>query len=229
VILGAARIKEHRAADPLLSLNGSNVSNWPCGANNGSLVQGTASVQPPYSATSFNGGPGVSGTLTRWIRGTLTTTIPAGSRLTAWIVFKFGSDSGKTVFSVTDPLHGSIEMHNVGGVNLVASLPCSDGSDSIAGPTKDTNRHLAQLTMRTTTTNRFKVDDVAYNGAFTGTTLFDETAVSFFGDNGARIGNSTIAHFVLMLGVSTAAQDTAMRTFFRFHPDCLYYGLTYTP
>lgn len=227
-ILGAAYIKEHRASDPTISLNGSNVTNWPDYANNGALTQGTASLQPPFGLTSFNGGRGVSGTATRWIKGTLTSSVSAGTRLTVWIVFKFGSDNGKTVFSLFGST-ATFDLNNIGNTDTVGIIITSDGTDTITGPPKDTNPHLVQLTMRATGTGKFKVDDVAYDGVRTGTINTTQTTPPFFSDNGSRIGNSTIAHFVMMLGVPTAQQETDMRTFFKLHPDCLYYGLTHTP
>ncbi len=228
-VLASAYIKEHKASDQLISLNGSNVSAWPCGANNGSLIQGTAGTQPPYSATSFNGGPGVSGTSTRWIKGTITNAIASGTRVTVWLVFKFGSDNGKTVFSTFGSL-GSLELHNIGNTNMIMTSQQADGGDSVTGPAKDTSVHLMRLQVQSgSAVGKVKVDDTSYDGTKTGTLANQQTTLSLFSDNGSRIGNSTIAHFVMMLGEPSASQETAMRTYFRYHPDCLYYGLTHTP
>jgi hypothetical protein len=228
-VAGAAAVKWHRAQDPL-SLNVSNVSSWPDRLSNGSLAQGTASLQPPYSATSFNGGPGVSGTATRWIKGTLTTAIASGTRITVYLVFQFGSDSGKTVFSLYGSPNGAYDFNNIGGVSMIVNQTCADGADPLTGPAKDTNRHLLRVTMRTTTTDKLKIDDVAYNGIRTGASAANTmTTLSLFSDNGSRIGNSTIADIFIMTGVPTAQQDTDIRTFYRHDPTCSYYGLTHTP
>lgn len=223
-------MKWHRAQDPDISLNAGNVSSWPDLLGNGALVQGTASVQPPYSATSFNGGPGVSGTATRWIKGTLGTAIPSGTRITVYLVFQFGSDSGNTVFSLYGTPNGSFDLNSIGGVNMTCNMTCADGADPLTGPAKDTNRHLFRATMRTTTTDKMKIDDTAYNGVRTGGSAANTmTTLSLFSDNGSRIGNSTIADIFIMTGVPTAQQEADIRTFYRYDPTCAYYGLTHTP
>lgn len=227
-VAGSAAVKWHRAQDSL-SLNVSNVSGWPCQVNNGSLLQGTASLQPPYSATSFNGGPGVSGTATRWIKGTLSASIPSGSRITVYLVFKFGSDSGKTVFALFGASTSSYDLNNIGNTNMIVNSTCSDGADVLTGPAKDTSPHLLRVTMRGSTVDKLKIDDTAYDGIRTGTSTQAMATLSLFSDNGSRIGNSTIADIFIMTGVPTAAQQTAIRTFYRYHPTCLYYGLTHTP
>lgn len=226
-IAGAASVKWHRA-QASLSLNGSNVSSWPDEVNNGALAQGTASLQPPFSATSFNNGPGVSGTATRWIKGTLTAAIASGSRLTVYIVYKFGSDNGKTVFALFGT-GATAELNNVGNTNMIGLGAVSDGVESITGPAKDTNVHLARWTLRNGTVDKFKIDDTSYDGVRTGAITNNQTTLSLFSDNGSRIGNSTIADIFIMSGVATAQQETDIRAFYRYHSTCLYYGLTHTP
>lgn len=227
-IAGGASVKWHRAQGSL-SLNISNVSSWPDEVNNGALAQGTASLQPPYSATSFNGGPGVSGTATRWIKGTLTASIASGTRITVYLVYKFGSDNGKTVFALFGASTSSFDFNNIGNTNQIVNATCADGAEVLTGLAKDTSPHLLRVTMRDSTVDKLKIDDIAYDGTRTGASAQTMTTLSLFSDNGTRIGNSTIADIFIMTGVPTAQQDTDIRAFYRYHSTCTYYGLTHTP
>lgn len=220
------------ADDSAMSLNGSNVASWPNRASNGAASQATGSAQPFYSATSFNGGPGITGSASRWMAGAFTSqTVAIGERATMWVVFKLGVDTNTNMCALRQASDNASSMALFQNLALtingaIRCLPAT--SDVITGLARDTNIHLGRTAFRTTTTDRMKFDDTSYAGTLTTAGARAGDAMSLFCTGlGNSPGDATIGEFVIVRGDTGLypEKETATRRYFKNR----YYGLTLTP
>ena len=234
VILGSSLWKWHRLldGDPALTLS-SGVVTWPCKANNGELFQFTAARRPAYSATIFNGGPGITGDGTAgatmdWMRLSPAATVPIvqGTRPYMWVVAK--RESAPAAFQTIIGMyngesHRLFIYHTNTGQWQFERRTTGDNAFTNTGAA-DANSHLFETGFTTGGLNSHVVDGVGT--ASVGTNAVDApiSQITIFATEISSFpGNITIAEIVISTTEPTPLQLTRMRAYFGSIP---HYGLT---
>ena len=176
-ILGSLYHSDFWAIDSGIVLNAGNVSSWPNrGLNGAAAVQATAANQPAYSASSFNGQPGVTfDGVNDSLAATMSTTSPAGARIVVFAAVQLvAAPAAASVFLE----FGQVARTNVmlfgcpvgSGATFGGRATLSDGTDEAAGTlTSDTNRHVLTYMLINSNTGRVQEDATLANGTFHGT------------------------------------------------------------
>lgn len=197
-----------------ITLNGSTVSQWNDLSGNGQhQVQGTASLQPTYSATNANGKPALTTTGTQWMQASA---FASSSAATVFLVWKISSASG-TPF-----------IWQRGAVNDVHSFLMNPGINQIQARRGSSNQGTATVS-NLGTTDIWRVGTLVfsttlsriYNGSSIGT---DNTATVaapvgnkvltlFALDSATRAGSPGIAEFLYYSRQLDDAQQASVRTY----------------
>lgn len=232
-ILGTLLHADFDVADAGITLNGGNVQSIPNRGGDGApLAQATASLQPAYGATSFAGGPGMTGDgVDDNLICTLNTPIPVGRRPYMWLVYKASS------LALTFQIAGSCSGAAAGPAYMVGWSNRADGSagggmdaNNGGGATtglvaNDTNTHLQEVGPTVGGTAAYVRDAVPTNiaGAASttlGTAITQIRALSFAG---TQLSAGVFRRIIVANDMPSAAQITAMRAYLRAQP----YGLTF--
>lgn len=233
VILGTDLWKWHRVfpEDPALSLTGSNVSNWPCKANNGGFFQFLASRRPLYSATSFNGGPGVTGDGAAGVEAdlllaTASSPILSGERPYIWIVAQRLSGGAATAV-IGNIFNGASHRLSIASTNTNQwqfERRTTGNNVFTTFGTADNSRHLFETGYTAGGTDSHAIDGVAINSTATlALAAGISTMAIYSNDDSTFPSNCNIAEIVVSRADPTALQKTQMRDYFG---SISYYGLT---
>lgn len=236
-ILGAALhtwLRADSAGDFTLD-DGTDVVTWTNRGGTGNPTQATDSKQPTFQELGLGGKPSVafSSAPEECLTVVLGSALAAGSRPYLWVVAQAtGSNPSGTqwVTFQNDALDSLVYLtNNATNWRLHANVEAGGALEQITGPVLDLNPHLFEFGALTATPGKFRVDGVAYDtgaaytdGVFKNLTRLTLSGVefggSFFSHMNARLGSVVVA-----TSIPTAAQLTAMRSYFRDR-----YGLTVT-
>jgi hypothetical protein len=197
-----------------ITLNGSTVSQWNDLSGNGQhQVQGSASLQPNYSATNANGKPALTTTGTQWMQASA---FASSSAATIFLVWKISNAAG-TPF-----------VWQRGSVNDVHSFLMNPGTSQIQARRGSANQGTATVS-GLGTTDIWRVGTLVfsttlsriYNGNTVGTD--DTTTVSapvgnkvltlFALDSATRAGSPGIAEFIYYSSQLDDTQQARVRTY----------------
>lgn len=218
-IAGALYCAEFRAGDPAITI-ATGVSNWPDYNGNGALAQATGANQPTFSATSFNGGPGVTGDGSNdTLRATLTTAVANGARPYIMIAGSAPSGVNGTYFA------GLSHAGSGGGASFLAfgfggGKFTSDRKDTVSatttsGAATDTNRHLFECGMTASGTNELVIDGTGYNSTNGGTAADTLAVFDLFSIYGSFNGSFRAAVVLILNDAPTAQNLTDLRAAFK--------------
>lgn len=202
-----------------ITLNGSTVSSWANqGIDTAAAVQAVAGKQPAYSATSFAGGPGITGDGTDDILvATCAAPFTIGTRPYAWIVgqwIAFGGANGGALW-LRDAGATQYLGYTASATNHVNRRNDSSGTAATNGPAVYTTPLLTEIGFTVGGVATMVVDGVATNTVPTGTPTALLTEILIFGyPAGGWFGNFRAARVITATAV-TAAQITAMRAYLR--------------
>jgi len=193
----------------------------------GDPAQPTALLRPAYDADVFNGQPGVVGDGTQWMECALDTPIASGSRPYMWIVCRWhgvpSTTAVRRAFSINgDDASFSSCVYTTLAANFdIRSFGISDhsvpgSSETIETIPFDTDPHLFEYGLLDTITDKAVVDGVGFDGDLTGT-LTDDLDVAYVLRAqlaSAVFADCSVAEVVVASSIPTAAQLTAMRSYF---------------
>lgn len=232
VILGASLWKWHRLfpGDPALTLSGSNVTAWPCKASNGDFFQITASRKPLYSATSFNGGPGITGDGAAGVNAdllvaTAPTPLVLGDRPYMWIVAQRLSAPAafQTIGGLYTGTTTRLFVHRTAAGNW--QFERRTNSDNVFtdwGPS-NANPHLFESGFTVGGLDSHAVDAVEINSTATLAIAEGINFMTLFATETATFpANFVVAEVVVSKTDPTPLQKTRMRDYFG---SIAYYGL----
>lgn len=228
-ILGALYYSDWDAADPSISILTGKVASVPNrGLDGAAQAQATAGSRPAWSASSFNGGPGMTGNgSSQFLQAVFNAAIAIGKRPYMWIVgqqtvvnpgltsvFCALSGSGGTPYEI---LYGSPDG-STPQKWLMHSVSQTDTSGLLAtGVNGDTNRHLWEGGFIPTGVNAYLVDGAhAQTSTITsalGAAIVQATMFSFKGTS--QFGSHTIRRIIVASDQPSAAQVSQMRSYLR--------------
>lgn len=224
-ILGSIYHSDWAANDPSMSLAGSKVTSLPNrGLNGTALAQGTGAKQPTYSATSFNGGPGITFTASSLtdLRLNALTGIAAGARIYLWCVFKETAHNAYNFYGSDNGVAHTVFNFRGDGTHWITALVCADGVDSLTTTTGvDGNKRLMEWGTLSVVTARQVLDGVAVNGTYTGALAYPLQELTLGAARSGANNDVVIARVIIANGEPTEAQRTAMRWYLRTQ----YYGV----
>lgn len=232
-ILGSLLHADFDVADPDITLNGGNVQSIPNrGGDSAPLAQATASLQPAYSATSFAGGPGMTGDgVDDTMACTFATSIPIGRRPYMWVVYK--ASSAALTFQVAGACSGAaaappymVAWSNRADGNMGGGMDCNNGGGATTALVAiDTNTHLQEVGPTVGGTAAYVRDNVATNIAGAASTTLGAaiTQVRALSFAGTQFSAGVVRRIIVANDMPTATQITQMRAYLRRQP----YGLTF--
>lgn len=224
-ILGSKYSKEHRANDPRIALNVSAVSSWPDYAGNGAAAQGTAANQPAFSATSFNGGPGITFDGSNdYLDATLTSAVAAGARAYVLTTFaRIADGAGGENVTLQEASANNCSLHALyfAGGFVRNYRRQHDGSSDIltSNVALDTNRHCIESANAANGDPTMRIDGVnkitSTTHDYLSTHPYNHLVVGGYIAGGVPggFGNATIAHIVVANAMPTAQQLADIRAF----------------
>lgn len=221
-ILGAGYFARYRANDPNKSLDGSNnVISLKNMAASGELIsQGTAGKRPAWSATSFNGGPGVTfvAASNTNLQGTMTTPRPINSRSYCWLVTTITGGANKAMAALSTPTN----VARIVDYDSVAFFGCVRRQDAVtldivsSAVAYDANRHLLEFGFTAGGTATFVIDGAATNAAhdYLPSAVLDTISLGDLPEGGTA-QSGVFCDFIVYAGDPTAGQLAAMRAYLK--------------
>lgn len=219
-ILGSLYHSDFSAADPAIVLNGGNVSSLPNrGIDGAPAIQSTAANQPAFSATSFNGGPGITfDGVNDSLQAALNSVIAIGQRPFVWVVGQFLALADNFVLlelSQNPETSSGIRIAPV-APNLTAHTDDAGAAETITTIASDTNRHLFGYGLLSTTTGKARIDGSTFNGTLTGALVKAETTLALGSySTGIAFTNCRLARVILASNEPSSSQLSAMATYLR--------------
>lgn len=176
-------------------LDGGTESHWPTfvhdrGSGRGAIVPGRAT-------------------------GTFTTQLAADSRPYFWCVVRGNGSGASTRFllNLFGTTTSTVFTRNSSG-EWHCHMRCSDGQENIdSNVAVDAGVHLLECGFLSSSAGRFRVDNTGYNGARTGGLLNAVTSIGL-GDSSSSAWQAPVFEVVVASSIPTAAQLTAMRSYF---------------
>jgi len=197
-----------------ITFNGSTVSQWNDLSGNGQhQVQGSASLQPNYSATNANGKPALTTTGTQWMQASA---FASSAAATVFMVWKISSASG-TPF-----------MWQRGVVNDVHSFLMNPGTNQIQARRGSSNQgtltvsdlgvtdiwRVGTLVFSTTLSRIYNGNTVGTDNTATVSAPVGNKVLTLFAlDSGTRAGNPGFAEFLYYSSQLDDAQQAKVRTY----------------
>lgn len=221
-ILGSGYFMDAAADDPDISLSSGKVTSLPNrGLSATAFTQGTGAKQPAWSATSFNGGPGITFS-NHYLQCNVTTGIAIGARFAFWLVWKS---------TATTPTGYMFYVSNAGFVATATAFRLTTtgphwiadfgGQESItASQAPDTAIHLVECG-QFSTLDKLTIDGVVTNGTLTTANgvLLKEFTIG--GCQNISPGAMIFARVIVASGEPTASQRAAMKWYLHTK----YYGV----
>lgn len=234
-ILGSLYHSDFDAADPGIVLNAGNVASIPNrGLDASPLVQAVAANQPAFSATSFAGGPGITGDgVSDTLLCAFNVPIPAGARPYIWVVCK--ANNLAVVNGIVACVFGTpgvapyiVTWTNRTDGNAGGGLDMNSGGGAGTGVApNDLLTKLQEGAPRAGGVSAFVRNNVAFNvPAGTCTTLgtqLNRIRALAFSEPASQFATGTLRRIILASNMPSATQITAMRAYLRAQP----YGLTF--
>lgn len=208
-ILGALYSSEYRANDPRITLNSGAVSSWPDYGGKGALAQASATLQPAFNATSWNGGPNITADGSNdALQATYGAgVLPSGNRPYFFVAYQaLALPATKNAWQLGDG----------GGTNQIRLRPLVSGSQwsfarngtvSSASQTEDLNKHLFEMGYTASGTNSIVIDATGSNSGNTGAAGANQTLFSMFcsESSGGNVNSSAV--FILVASGTPSAQQ----------------------
>jgi hypothetical protein len=197
-----------------ITLNGSTVSQWSDLSGNGRhQAQGSASLQPNYSATNANGKPALTTTGTQWMQASA---FASSSAATIFLVWKIASAAGTPY------------IFQRGAVNDVHSFLMNPGTNQIQARRGSSNQGTATvstlgspdiwrvgtLVFSTTLSRIYNGNSVGTDNTATVSAPVGNKVLTLFAlDSATRAGNPGISEFIYYAGQLDETQQAAVRTY----------------
>ena len=197
-----------------ITLNGSTVSQWSDLSGNGRhQSQGSASLQPNYSATNANGKPALTTTGTQWMQASA---FASSSAATIFLVWKIASAAGTPY------------IFQRGTVNDVHSFLMNPGTNQIQARRGSSNQgtatvsslgtgdiwRIGTLVFSTTLSRIYNGNSVGTDNTATVSAPVGNKVLTLFAlDSATRAGHPGIAEFLYYSSQLDDTQQTAVRTY----------------
>jgi len=223
-ILGSLYHADFDAADAGISVSVGKVVSIPNrGADSGAMAQATAGLRPVYSATSFNGGPGMTfDGVSQAMLATFAAAIPIGSRPYMWLAFRqldtTAADQAAAGFAPTSQYFAFYS--SMPGTAQFGGIISSGGGYSKLGvrATETSNCHSGEIGYTTGGTAAITVDgvsvDVASGSSGTIAAAVTGVGAGYFPGFG-QYGHCVLRRIIVANNEPSIAQRVAMRAYFR--------------
>jgi hypothetical protein len=238
-LFGADLFKWHVAGATDIVLNGSALASWPDIKGNGAFQEPDGILQPVWSATSFDGHPGVTSDGVRSRLRATFSALPSNSLAYIWVAAKVlsnGLESGALFDLCPDPSGAfatdqylavrTSDMSETGTPGKVQMESTMGGGHFVqTGPAVDYSaRHVYSAGIvgadggGAPAASRFRIDGTEYNGNGTGRISSTHPMVNlslFTWEGMAAFAHATIAEVVMILRLPTAGEKSAVDQYFK--------------
>jgi hypothetical protein len=185
-IFGSLNHIECRFGDPRVALNGGHISSLPnlIGGAVNDLGQSTASHQPLFEATGWNGGPSglADGVDDYLVKNPLNPTIPAGQRAYVIVAIQMAATgASKNVASLANAAGSEYVRGIINSTNYTMERKDNGTANtSTISTTPDTNRHLVEMGFTAGGSKSYVVDGVTADNTRTAGAATALTVASLF-------------------------------------------------
>jgi hypothetical protein len=197
-----------------ITLNNSTVSQWSDLSGNGNhQVQGTAALQPNYSATNANGKPALTTTGTQWMQASA---FSSSSSATIFLVWKISSASGTPYIfqrGIVNDVH-SFLMNP--GINQIQARRGSSnqGTATVSSLGMADIWRVGTLVFSTTLSRIYNGNSVGTDNTATVSAPVGNKVLTLFAlDSATRSGQPGIAEFIYYSSQLDDTQQAAVRTY----------------
>ena len=197
-----------------ITLNGSTVSQWSDLSGNGQhQVQGSASLQPNYSATNANGKPALTTTGTQWMQASA---FASSSAATIFLVWKIASAAGTPYIfqrGTVNDVHSF--LMNPGTNQIQARRGSSNqGTATVSGLGTADIWRVGTLVFSTTLSRIYNGNSVGTDNTATVSAPSGNKVLTLFAlDSATRAGQPGIAEFFYYSSQLDDTQQAAVRTY----------------
>ena len=197
-----------------ITLNGSTVSQWnDLSGNDRHQVQGSASLQPNYSATNANGKPALTTTGTQWMQASA---FASSASATIFLVWKISNAAGTPFIwqrGAVNDVHSF--LMNPGTNQLQARRGASNqGTLTVSGLGTPDIWRVGTLVFSTTLSRVYNGNTVgADNTATVSAPVGNKVLTLFALDSATRAGHPGIAEFLYYSSQLDDTQQAVVRTY----------------